>query len=292
MVASDTLVGLVGAGILLVALVGVFVFESKQTTADEELAASVYPVEANPGTLQYAAATGVTLPTGQCATPPCQPQRVKLTMTILGAPPLPTGSGLKYHAFLTNGAQTLAFGSFTHQDANYRIDTPQRDIPTGVSYNRLIVTMESASQPARPSGPELYTQDVQQPAADQSRDVNVGGSTDVKWPGEATGRAQLAETDQGLQVDLTLSGARNWTGFVYRAWLHIDDLDTLGYTFLGTFENGTVSVTITGAQIDDYDHLIVTLEAANTPENEGGTEAGGPAVFVARLGPDEILDAR
>jgi len=92
MVASDTVVGLVGAGILLVALVGVFVYESQQGGGGSgDLQGGVYEVTSN-GSAQNRAGTGTqTGPPANTCVPPagsqtCTTPQTSVDLTLDGLP--------------------------------------------------------------------------------------------------------------------------------------------------------------------------------------------------------------
>jgi hypothetical protein len=286
MVASDTLVGLVGAGILLVALVGVFVFESKETATEKSLAAIGPDVEATTAKLDYDPSSGVTNPiTNQCIGT-CTPQRVKLTLTLESAPTLP-GSTLKYAAFLTGGTQPLFLGVLAKDQNAYKIAMMQgKDAQPGS--NRLVVSLEKTANPTMPSEIVVFDKSFSQPAATADQDVNIPG----KYPAQlapGAGESKLRETDQGLQVDVTLTGAKNYSsaGYAYRVWLHDSGANTLGYTFVGNLtasgNQSTLSVVVAGAQLDSFEHVFITIEPTDASTPRAATEAGGPTLYTATL---------
>jgi len=289
MVASDTLVGLVGAGILLVALAGVFVFESKQTSTTKDVVAVTYNEETKQSTLTYTAPSGVVNPlTGGCAVQgQCQPAKVKVAVSLENAPELPGPSGLYYVASLKEGAKALVLGSLTFNNGKYTLNSDDKTVDS--SYTSFLVSLERTKTPATPSALVVFTKAVTVgTTAGSNADLNQKAALD--W-GQGSAEARLAETDQGLQVDLTFKGAKNYTsaGYVYRAWLH-DAQQSIGYVFLGNLtnsESSTLSVVASGS-IDTYEHLFVTLEPKDSPTPMRAATAGGPVLFSAKVAPEEV----
>jgi hypothetical protein len=280
MVASDTLVGLIGAGILLVALGGVFLFESQQVSASRDLEASSYNVQATRGDVDVRQG-GTMVPNVGCVPPGSCPLRVWANVTLTNMPLIPSNASLHYVAWLTTGSNHLVMGQLAHADGEYRLDSGAKN--RQAAYNRFLVTLETSAQPSTPSSITLYTKDV---------DTSSTGRKDVKGSHTAQvasgqGNVRLAEIDSSLRVTVELRGAENRTGLSYRVWLH-DPLAAQGYRFAGNLTtdgdavNGTAVFTVSGVRLGTWEHAFVTLEPSSAvPSREPASAPGGVIAFAA-----------
>lgn len=304
MVASDTVVGLVGAGILLVALVGVFVIESRDTSTDQTLKAAVFSVEAAAESQIHAvSATGVRNPvTNECTTAPlpglpavsCSVAFTKLVLKLNGLPAV--GGGATYWAFLTNSTSPtsrLAFGALQGAGGAYSIEKnessgPARDTCGG--YDTLVVTLESVANASEPRGPNVLTKKYGPPSSCATAPpVGLGGTYQFQPTGGSCG-ASFNEVGGSLQVEVKVEGVTNHTGFHYAAWLWKNATGGASYEFLGNLTgtgatfNATTTGGVAGAQSEDFDAILVTLEPDGAATTGAGVQPSGPVAFRQILG--------
>jgi hypothetical protein len=278
MVASDTVVGLVGAGILLVALVGVFVYESQQGTGSEELKNAVYPTKTD-GSVAYVAGTGTQVAMGRCvATPPqtqCTPAKATVDVKFTG---LPSPGNLHYVVYLEGGGQDQLIGEATASGASYATGAKSVDGDHSAQ-KTLVVSLESVASAAAPTM-KILSKDVGSGA--------VSGSVDVMFI-KTTGNHTLSFS--GSSVDATLRGLPMKDAFTYRGWLVKENSTGLAYVFVGNFtadaaaanssagatQSGHIKGTIKGVK-SDYTRFIVTYESKTAPI---GMKPAGPPVIKA-----------
>lgn len=277
MVASDTLVGLIGAGVLLVALAGVFVFESRDTSVTKTLALAGH--EATPsGSIK------ITLGTGQQLPPPvgCVPANTcsngaDLDLTLKGLTAV-RGDKANYVAMLTGaGKDALVFGPLAASGGDYKASGHKDNVQ---GYDKLVVSYETDAAPKQPSHLVVY-----------EKPVNTGTAGEQKLDNKFTfsltggsGTAKFNDAENGLQVDVTLRGLENHSGYQYRVWVHDEQGGTAGYRFVGNMtlagQDATLSRGVDGSTAK-YEHVFVTLEPAIEPTPTVAGAVGGPIVFVA-----------
>lgn len=279
MVASDTVVGLVGAGILLVALVGVFIYESRQGGSSDDLVTEMYSAQGSGSGTQFIAQSGTPNPvTGACAPMTmCTPASTSVNLRFEG---LPSPGALKYVVYLTGGGSPFKVGSLAASGNAYAIDqtTPQDN----TNKNTVAVSLERGEGGATP-GYVLFSF----PAPG-----SVPSTVAPNFLG-TTGNHTLAFRPVGgnVNVSATLVDIPMKAGLAYRGWLLTENESGMSYTFVGNFThaaghdpnattmNGTVAGEVPGAR-GDYSEFLITLEA------EGGAigeTPGGPAVIVSRF---------
>ncbi len=268
MVASDTVVGLVGAGILLVALVGVFIVESRDSSEEATLEQVSHATNVG-GTIEFSRRGGDRLPlTGGCSPAPgnvCTEDWTNSTgLTLKGVdaiePPL------HYVAWLTkaNGASPERLGAFSLSGADYRLTFT---IPKNLrDWNELHVTLETKAEPSALS-PLMVNMATLSIGSENRASVSVASAFDAVY-GTGTCDATFNDVASGLQVDVKLDQAYNYTGLQYRAWLVKEDSrpDESAYVFLGNLTakgsliNATVTKGVADLTLGDFSEVMVTLE--------------------------------
>lgn len=289
MVASDTVVGLVGAGILLVALVGVFVIESEDLSSDYAFEASFSLVSVTGNVASSGPQNlGGQDPISQCPDQLeeqdlCGPAVTEIDVTLSNAPVL--GPDLFYVAFLTGGSGSpYAIGAMTRSDDTYRITAS--DNQDRSQYTTLVITLETMGTASSPMGPRIYENQYGPPSGTDAAPV-TGQNNVTMAAGNVT--AELSAAANGVQVDVLIEDATNYTGFQYRAWL-IDDDGERGTVYVGNFTNtheddaafsGEIAIGIRDVSRDDFERLIVTLESPASSEGEDAMPGGFPVWHVS-----------
>lgn len=295
MVTSDTVVGLVGAGVLLVALVGVFVYESQAGKAETgDLQNAMYNAVAS-GRVVLVAPQGMTnAQTGQCVPPTgqtmCTPARTEVNLEVTG---LPTVTNVYYVAFLENpGATTGRYFTVGKLDASgnkYAISKTTTD--NNAQRTRLIVSLESTQTPSEPRLAFITKDGLTSGAGgntvDETRSVTFMGAA-------ANHTLEFRPGSGGTNVTATLNDVPLRTGLEYRGWLVTENETGLFYTFVGNFTydrgllggntttNGTITGDVPGLK-NDYNRFVVTLESSSAAFNSA--RPGGPGVAVADYNP-------
>lgn len=298
MVSSDTVVGLVGAGVLLVALVGVFVYESQAGKAETgDLQNALYNAVAT-GRVVEVAPQGTTDPqTGQCVPSPpqtmCTPARTEVNLEVTG---LPTITNVYYVVFLENpGATTGRYYTVGKMDASgnkYAISKTTAD--NNAQRSRLIVSLETTQAPTEPRlafiTKDGLTQGTAGNSVQETRSVNFMGAA-------ANHTLEFRTASGGTNLTASLNDVPLRSGMEYRGWLVTENETGLFYTFVGNFTydrgllggntttDGTISGVVPGLK-NDYNRFMVTLESTSAAFN--ATRPGGPGVAVADYNPPPV----
>lgn len=280
MVASDTLVGVIGAGILLVALAGVFVFESRDTSVNKDFAVAETAVAAkDPSSVVITPGGGTRPQPGVCLPQPtpCTDQSITLKLTLGNLPIVDAASKGTYVASVTGAGKTaIVFGPLVAAGDDFKIDQAKNN-PDLSGYTTVVVSYETTATPSAPSDVHVF-----------EKAFTATGTSDLKGTFAAkmtagTAKATLRDTDAGVQVDVTASGLANHTGFVYRVWLHTDGQD-VGYAMVGTLTAGNTTLSgSAGGKAADYDHVMITVEPSGFAPAKTAAATGGPNAFVAAL---------
>lgn len=275
MVASDTVVGLVGAGILLIALVGVFIVESGGGPATGELEAASFSLQSAGS---YASsASGGTTPPQVCAlnpaAPGCTGPSTEVHLTLSGLPKI---GNSYYVAFLTGGGNPAELlGQLTESGTDHKLDAESAEDTTG--FTELIVTVEATATPTAPNTAlTVYQKAISGGTADLAGTANSNATM-------GQGEVRLNQAGGGVQVSATLEDVANMTGVTYRAWFVEGDMANATYSFVGNFTFGgsnatqaTLTETVDGIQLADQGWFWVTFEGTAAP----GTKPGYPILVV------------
>lgn len=281
MVASDTVVGLVGAGILLVALVGVFIIESKEpaSTGMKELADSGVALTATGSFVSDPKETPVN-PARPDVCPPdnavppstfCSPANTNITLTVTGLPALPEGGA--YAAFFVNGADQKSLG-VPHQMNGYMWAFSEEKEYIGAS--EIYVSFANAGAPPLRvlSGPIT------------EGPISLTATLDLPISGK-NATFTLTEVDGSLQGSVSVSEYHNYTGWHYVAWAtekgnashyeHLGDLTSTGaaaYDDYADTLNATVEFGLSGHKIADLMDMLITLEPGEPHPGDDHPEGG------------------
>ena len=284
MVASDTVVGLVGAGILLVALVGVFIVESRTTSTNTDLEANSYETKVS-GDVWSNRQTGTVNPAnGACVAPLCAPARTSANLTLDDAPTL--GSRAFYVAFLTKagGSDPYLLGKLDASGASYKINLAP-NAQDRQAWESVLITLENSATPTTPSDRAVvavkYGPITGDGEANDKKPVAGNGTFSLA---SGTAKSSLRVSGGSLTGDVSLAGATNHSGFGYRLWFRSNTTQGINYTFAGNLSGDatktSLSVNVQGT-FDDFDQMLVTLEAVDEPTTGPAIRPGGPTVFRA-----------
>lgn len=278
MVASDTVVGLVGAGILLVALVGVFVYESQAVEGGSADLKNVAPSATASGKVLYDAATGTRPQPGVCVPPTgettCKDAQTGFDFTVKGLPP---ARGLLYVGYVQDGANFILVGKGQCMPSECKFTKPKATLDKG-AVTKLIISLERAEVPA----PTYVLAEF--PIANRE----ASGTVTVNFLG-TTGEHRLSFNSLGKdsEVSAVLKGVPN-KSYVYHGWMAKQVGANTNYTYLGAFRadnpnatsyNATLRQNIAGGKAD-YLGLVVTFEI----DAKAKTSPGGPNVIEALYG--------
>lgn len=276
MIASDTVVGLVGAAILLSALIGVFVYESGEVGSD--FSVTVFePSWAGSGSATLTKRTYVVAPPtdpGQCQPPVCTEASTQVSFETSS---LPQVSNLFYVAFLTKADGALNLGSLISSSGKYSLSPPYRSSQDQTSMNMFVVSLEKSATAVRP-GMMIYHKPV------TTGNTDLAGGMPMTL-GTGTHQLHLDDTSGNIQATITVAGLTNYTGFEYRAFLlgnngTFDYLQSYTDSALGT---NPLAGTVTGGaagRIRDYHQFLVTLENPSSPRDA----PHGLTVFTGAVG--------
>lgn len=259
MVASDTIVGLVGAGILIVALVGVFVYESGAGGKDFT-ATLANPAFTEQGTVKLQKAAGTSVPNPINNQPVCLEQagcRLDETTVRCNFDGLPRVDTLFYVGYLFKSGDGTAkrLNELKANGTKYSLEYTMAEDST--AFNTLVVSLETSAQAAKPTPTAvLYSKPVREGPND------CGGGTPTNL-GAGTHKLTLDDASGNTAATVTFDGLTNQTGLEYRAWLQRADgtyKHLANYTgFTGATLNGSVSGGASG-KIGDFNLFVVTLE--------------------------------
>lgn len=258
MVASDTLVGIVGAVILTIALIGVFVYEANAPGGGEEFDSSQHAVEAD-GSQSYQE--------GDPGTPPVidpTPGVYTLECSVEGLPEL--GGELYYGAFLKKPSETVSAGTLSKSGRTYNCDYTSTEDHTDAT--QLLITLETSQNPNRPGVPLFNA------TFENNDQLTFSGNITL-----ALSEQQSLAVSQGggtITVSGTLSNLPVRDGFMYRIWAHDDaeggavwrvvaniSMPESGSTF-STEVDGTASGAVEGG----FDRLVISLEKEGSTQTE------------------------
>lgn len=279
MVASDTVVGLVGAGILLVALVGVFVYESRQGgIVGTELDDAEYSSDRS-GTVSSSAGTagpgGAPCP---AQVPTCTPASTQVTLEFTN---LPDPGGLKYVVFLTGGGSPYNAGTLGKSGEKWTLS--KTDPTDNTDKNTVVVSIEKSATATSPGFTIM------------SFPTNsVKGTSQVKILGE-TGNHTLSLTPSGNQLNVSamIDDVPDKSGYEYHGWMKTEDENGVKWTHVGKFghpagedEHAMGKEDLVLAQnvantTADYNEFWVTIEPTGTVLNMQAPKPGGPAVITS-----------
>jgi hypothetical protein len=263
MVASDTLVGIVGAVILTVALIGVFVFEASSGSDAQEVPARGYAASSS-GSLEYTAPT-----TGP---PDCQPpviectaEETTVTMSVQNLPEL-RGGDLHYGAFLRKPSQNLFMDTLTKSGANYQLEWS--DDADHQDAEAVVVTLETTATPGG-LGIVLFNASV-------ASGGSISFSGNVTLAQVASQALVVSEGGDAATVTGALTELRDLDGYEYRIWLHDDGASGSVWRLVqnismpdeapgGTF-TASVDGSVSGPTDGGYDNIWVSLERADSAQ--------------------------
>lgn len=261
MVASDTLVGIVGAVILTIALIGVFVYEANAPGGGDAMSSSTYSVTAD-GSQSYEE--------GDPGAPPVvdpTPGVYTLECTVRDVPEL-QGSELHYAAFLRKPSDTVFAGTLSKSGANYECDYTSSEDHTDAE--RLIITLETSQNPSSP-GVILFNATIA-----NNGDISFSGNVSLAL--SDTQSISVSQSGDSISVSGTLSNLPVRSGFMYKVWA-VDDASG-GATWvvvsnISMPESGaTFSPSVDGSASadteDGFDRLFVSLEKANSTQSVMG----------------------
>ena len=281
MVASDTVVGLVGAGILLVALVGVFVYESRQGGIEATELEDAEYASARSGTITSTAGTsapgGQPCPAGS-PTQVCTPPSTQVTLEFTN---LPDPGGLKYVVFLTGSGSPYNAGPLGKSGEKWTLSkTDQTD---NSNKNTVAVSLEKSATATSP-GFTIMTFPTSA----------VKGTSVVRILGE-TGNHTLSLTPSGNQLNVSamIDDVPDKSGYEYHGWLKTETADGVTYTHVGKFghpagedehamgkEDLVLARNVNGTS-SDYNEFWVTIEPTGTVLDMQAPKPGGPAVITS-----------
>lgn len=281
MVASDTVVGLVGAGILLVALVGVFVYESRQGGIDDaELENAVYSVDRT-GTVTTSAGTSAPGGTGCPAGSPTQLCTPPSTSVQLEFTNLPNPGGLKYVVFLTGGGSPYNAGALGPSGEKWTLSkTDQSD---NSNKNTVVVSLEKSATATSP-GFTIFSFPTS----------GVKGTSTVNILGE-TGNHTISLSPSGnqLKVSAMIDDVPDKSGYEYHGWLKTETANGVNWTHVGKFEHPAgedshamgkedlvLAKNVNGTS-SDFNEFWVTLEPTGITISTEAPKPGGPAVITS-----------
>jgi hypothetical protein len=271
MVANDTIVGLVGAGILVVALVGVFFYEAQNVPDMSQLAPTSYTVE---GTGQSNFVPAGTPPAGLPCNPPvttCPPARFYLNLTVTGLP-LVNPLDLYWAVFLKEGGQMGflgnldAQGSLKHQSAS---DHP--------SAEAVVVSLERTNPP---SAATLHVLTIPYTKGTLSAKANVSFA-----PKDVEQSLTITASGQRIDIQGTLKDLEGRPGMEYRVWL-LSKEATPKYYYAGNISTpasgtftGKVSISFRDGPSEGFSQVVIDLE--NTASKK--MTLAGPVVYSFNL---------
>jgi hypothetical protein len=277
MVASDTVVGLVGAGILLVALVGVFVYESQQGGIETPELADAHYETTRSGTITTTAQTGQAAPvTGACQPPACTPASTSVNLEITG---LPDVGGLKYVVFLTGSGSPYNAGALGKSGEKWTISNSASGVDNS-GKNTVVVSLEKTTSATSPGWPIMTFA------------TSAASGSGMAMFIESSGNHTLSLTPSGNQLNVSamIDDVPDKSGYEYHGWLKTETADGVTYTHVGKFGHPTgadehamgkedlvLAMNVNGTA-NDYNEFWVTIEASGSMP---GTTPGGPAVIKA-----------
>lgn len=275
MVASDTVVGLVGAAILVVALVGVFVIESKDTSTATDLSPSHFDIT-GAGAAHAAGQSGQANPvTNQCMAPLCAPPRTWVNLTLTNVPSI--DAPLTYAMFLVDGSTTKFAGENARGTFAYSSTGTNEQ-----NFKEIRVTLETTKAPSTPSNITVYSKSV---SLTGGSSTDIGGSSTFALA-DTDGKATF--TASGTTLTVSATGITNRTGFAYRAWAHQDDASGSSYTFIGNMTQGSDGAWTTSGSAPGGEYMaLVTLEPTNGKTSGTNLNPAGPTVFSETVAPDD-----
>lgn len=279
MVASDTLVGLVGAGVLLVALVGVFVYESQAVEGGTADLKNAVDTATATGKVNYDPATGQRPnPTLPCVPPPgeaaCKEAQTGFDFTVAGLPP---ARGLLYMGYVLDGANHIVVGKGQCTPTECKFTKPKSTLDKG-GVTKLIISLERSEAPS----PTYVLAEF--PISNRE----ASGTATINFLG-TTGDHRLSFNSLGSdsEVSAVLKNVPN-KGYIYHGWMMKQVGAQVNYTYVGVFGadngnassyNATLRANIPGGKAD-YLGFFVTFEQGDAAKKA----PGGPNVIEALYG--------
>ena len=258
MVASDTMVGIIGAVVLTAALIGVFAYEATSETGTTATLKPITHSVTGSGTLSYTEAEEAP----NCVPAPpvveCAPESTTVTFTAKGLPNI--GSAMHYAGFLSGASGSPVFlGVLKASGSDYSLPstTKDGDHRTGA----FVVSLETSATPTSPSLTLFET--------------NITGNS---FSGEA--QVSLAPNkDQELHINDRIGAADvsgelvnlpRYEGYVYRVWLHDNTTDgkfallaNVTMPESGALFNATLDARVTESTEGRWDHMMIYLESGD-----------------------------
>lgn len=285
MVASDTVVGLVGAGILLVALVGVFVYESRQGGLETpELTDAEYS-SVRKGSFTSSEGTSPPGPGGMAPCPAGSPTQVcspPSTAFSIELTNLPDPGSLKYVVFLTGGDGPYNAGPLGKSGEKWTLG--KTDQVDNTDKTTVVISLEKSATATSPGFPIMTF-----PTA-----ATMTGTSVVKILGE-TGNHTISLTPSGnmLNVSAMIDDVPDKSGYEYHGWLKTETANGVNFTHVGKFghpagedehamgkEDLVLAMNVNGTSAD-YNEFWVTIEPTGTVVDMNTAKPGGPAVITA-----------
>lgn len=260
MVASDTLVGIVGAVILTIALVGVFVYEANAPGGENAFSSSSFSVMAD-GSTSYTPADdgGTPAPITNDDTP----EQYTFECTISNLPEL-AGGELYYAVFLQKSSGNVFLDTMTKSGSDYTINYDEEADHSDA--DAAIVTLETTQNPSSP-GIILFNATI-----GSNGDVSFNGSVSLALS-EAQ-RLSVSQSGDAISVSGTLSNLPVHDGFMYRVWALDDASGGATWRVVANISmpdsGATFSPTVEGsasAQTEDgFDRVFISLESADSTQ--------------------------
>ncbi len=258
MVASDTLVGIVGAVILTVALVGVFVYEANAPGGDTGFSSSGFSVTAD-GSTSYTPADDGDLPIPDDDTP----EQYTFQCTISNLPEL-AGGELYYGVFLRKSSGNVFLDTLTKSGSDYSINYDEEADHSDAT--AAIITLETSQNPSSP-GVILFN-------------ATIGSNGDVSFSGNVSlalsaGQSlSVSQSGDSISVSGTLSNLPVHDGFMYRVWAQDDASGGATWRVVANIsmpESGAtfspnVQASASAQTEDGFDRVFVSLEKADSTQ--------------------------
>lgn len=258
MVASDTLVGIVGAVILTIALIGVFVYEANAPGGGDALTSSSYGVTATGSSEYQPADEGGVLPGDET------PERYTFDARISNLPEL-IGGELYYGVFLQKSSGNVFLDTMTRSGSDYTISYEEEADHSDA--RAAIITLETSQNPRSP-GVILFNATIA-----NNGDVTFSGNVSLAL--SDTQSISVSQSDGTIAVSGTLSNLPVRSGFMYRVWA-VDDasggatwvvVSNISMPDSGATFSPSVDGSASAETEDGFDRLFVSLEGADSTQS-------------------------
>lgn len=258
MVASDTLVGIVGAVILTIALIGVFVYEANAPGGGDAMTSSSYSVAADGSTDYQAASQGTALPGDET------PEQYTFQCTISNLPEL-AGGELYYGVFLRKSSGNVFLDTLTKSGADYTINYDEEADHSDAT--AAIITLETSQNPSSP-GVILFNATIA-----NNGDISFSGNVSLAL--SDTQSLSVSQSGDSIAVSGTLSNLPVRSGFMYRVWAVDDASGGATWVIISNItmpdSGATFSPSADGSASaeteDGFDRLFVSLERADSTQS-------------------------